>query len=204
MIRFNRFGAMVAIAVLGAALAACSTSTKVQRVDPGSTTDLSGQWNDTDSRLVSEEMIADMLSRPWIEQHRSNEGNRPAVIVGDVRNLSHEHINTETFINDIERAVINSGRVDFVANRAERDPVREERADQDLHAREDTRNAMGRELGADYMLSGSINTIVDAEGKRQVVFYQVDLELISMADNRKVWIGQKKIKKDIARGSFRP
>lgn len=204
MIRFNRFGAMVAIAVFGATLAACSTSTKVQRVDPGSTTDLSGQWNDTDSRLVSEEMIADMLSRPWIEQHRSNEGNRPAVIVGDVRNLSHEHINTETFINDIERAVINSGRVDFVANRAERDPVREERADQDLHAREDTRNAMGRELGADYMLSGSINTIVDAEGKRQVVFYQVDLELISMADNRKVWIGQKKIKKDIARGSFRP
>lgn len=204
MIRFNRFGAMVAIAVFGATLAACSTSTKVQRVDPGSTTDLSGQWNDTDSRLVSEEMIADMLSRPWIEQHRSTEGNRPAVIVGDVRNLSHEHINTETFINDIERAVINSGRVDFVANRAERDPVREERADQDLHAREDTRNAMGRELGADYMLSGSINTIVDAEGKRQVVFYQVDLELISMADNRKVWIGQKKIKKDIARGSFRP
>ncbi|HEX6928869.1 MAG TPA: penicillin-binding protein activator LpoB, partial [Gammaproteobacteria bacterium] len=45
---------------------------------------------------------------------------------------------------------------------------------------------------------------VDAEGNRQVVFYQVDLELISMADNRKVWIGQKKIKKDIANASFRP
>ena len=186
-----------------ATLAACG-STKVQRIDPGSTTDLSGNWNDTDSRLVSEEMIADMLSRPWIEQHRLGEGNRPAVIVGDIRNLSHEHINTRTFINDIERALINSGRVDFVANRTERESVRQERADQDVHASERTRNAMGRELGADYMLSGDINSIVDAEGKRQVVYYQVDLELISMADNRKVWIGQKEIKKDISRGSFRP
>ena len=203
MMRFNRFGALAAIAIACATLAACG-STKVQRIDPGSTTDLSGKWNDTDSRLVSEEMIADMLSRPWIEQHRAREGSQPAVIVGDVRNVTHEHIAVETFIKDIEREVINSGRVDFVANRSEREFVREERADQDLHASEGTRNAMGRELGADYMLSGSIKTIVDPDGKRQVVFYQVDLELISMADNRKVWIGQKKIKKDVERGSFRP
>ncbi|HEX6930168.1 MAG TPA: penicillin-binding protein activator LpoB [Gammaproteobacteria bacterium] len=186
-----------------AGLAACA-STQVERIDPDSTTDLSGHWNDTDSRLVSEEMIADMLSRPWIEHHRLEEGNRPAVIVGDIRNLSHEHINTRTFINDIERALINSGRVDFVANRTERESVREERADQDVHASESTRNAMGRELGADYMLSGNINSIIDAEDNRRVVYYQVDLELISMADNRKVWIGQKEIKKDISRGSFRP
>lgn len=191
------------IALVLAGVTACG-STKVQRVDPDTTIDLSGQWNDTDSRLVSEEMIADMLSRPWIEQHRASEGNRPAIIVGSIRNLSHEHINTQTFVKDIERALINSGRADFVASRSERDPVREERADQDVHAREDTRNAMGRELGADYMLTGSINTIVDAEGRRQLTFYQVDLELISMADNRKVWIGQKKIKKDIARSGFRP
>ena len=203
IMRLEQTRAFAIIAAVCIALAACS-STKVERIDPGSTTDLSGQWNDTDSRLVSEEMIADMLARPWIDQHRSREGGQPAVIVGDVRNLSHEHINVQTFIKDIERAMINSGRVDFVASRSERGSVREERADQDVHASEQTRNAMGRELGADYMLNGSINTIIDAEGKRQVVFYQVDLELISMADNRKVWIGQKKIKKDIARGSFRP
>jgi uncharacterized protein (TIGR02722 family) len=195
-------GNLLLALVLSAGLAACS-STKVQRLDPGTTTDLSGNWNDTDSRLVSEEMIADMLSRPWIEQHRSTLGNRPAVIVGNVRNLSHEHINVQTFVKDIERALINSGRADFVASRDERGQVREERADQDVHAREDTRNPMGRELGADYMLSGSINTIIDAEGRQQVIYYQVDLELISMADNRKVWLGQKKIKKNVQRGSFR-
>jgi len=200
---FKRISGILAVVVMCAGLAACG-SPRVARIDPGTTTDLSGRWNDTDSRLVSEEMISDMLSRPWIESHRASEGNRPAVIVGNVRNLSHEHINTQTFVKDMERALINSGRADFVASRAERDPVRDERKDQDTHSRADTRNAMGQELGADYMLSGSINTIVDAEGRRQVVFYQIDLELISMKDNRKVWLGQKKIKKDITGSSFRP
>lgn len=202
-IELKRQVALAVIASVALGLAGCG-GTKVARIDPGSTTDLSGRWNDTDSRLVSEEMISDMLSRPWIEQHRAEEGNKPAIIVGNVRNLSHEHINTQTFVKDIERALINSGRADFVADRTERDPVRNERRDQDVNARENTRNAMGQEVGADYMLSGTINTIVDAEGRRQVVYYQVDLELISMADNRKVWLGQKKIKKDITGSNFRP
>ena len=184
-------------------MTACSTSTKVERIEPGTVTDVSGNWNDTDSRLVSEEMIGDMLSRPWIESHRRTDGDMPTVIVGDVRNLSHEHINVKTFIADMERELINSGRVEFVASSSERTGVREERRDQDVNAREDTRNAMGREIGADYMLTGTINTIVDAEGRRQVTYYQVDLSLISMADNRKVWLGQKKIKKDIERASVR-
>lgn len=186
------------------AVAGCSTSTKVDRIGADTVTDVSGAWNDTDSRLVSKEMISDMLSRPWIEEHRRGEGNKPTVIVGQIRNLSHEHINVLTFVGDMERELINSGRVDFVASAVEREGVRGERLDQDVNAREDTRNAMGREVGADYMLSGTINTIVDAEGRRQVVYYQVDLTLISMSDNRKVWIGQKKIKKDIERGSYRP
>ncbi|MDX1455592.1 MAG: penicillin-binding protein activator LpoB [Gammaproteobacteria bacterium] len=194
----------MAVVLSATLLAACGSTPKVQRIDTESVTDLSGKWNDTDSRLVSQEMIADVLSRPWIEEHRRTEGNKPTIIVGSIRNLSHEHINVQTFVADMERELINSGRVDFVASSTERTGVREERLDQDLNSREDTRNAMGQEIGADYMLTGTINTIVDAEGRRQVTYYQVDLTLISMKDNRKVWIGQKKIKKDIQRSSYRP
>ena len=179
----------------------CSTS--VERVDSDSTIDLSGAWNDSDSRLVAEEMIQDALSRPWLNNFSSRTGERPAVIVGTVRNLSHEHINLRTFIADMERELVNSGRVDFVAAKDERGEIRDERLDQDLNARDATRNAAGQELGADFMLTGQINTIIDAEGKQQVRFYQVDLTLISMADNRKVWLGQKKIKKLIKNPSIR-
>ena len=97
-------------------------------------------------------------------------------------------------MNDLERAFVNSGRVDVVASKNERGDIREERADMDLNATEATRKAMGKETGADYMLIGSINTIVDAASSEQVRFYQVDLTLVSLADNRKVWVGQKEIK----------
>ena len=182
-------------------LAGCGTS--VQRIGSDETVDLSGAWNDTDSRLVAEEMIADALARPWIIDFSTRSGNRPAVIVGTVRNLSHEHINVKTFIADMERALINSGRVDFVASRDERGEIREERMDQDINASEATRNAAGQELGADFMLQGQINTIIDMEGKQQVRYYQVDLTLISLSDNRKVWVGQKKIKKLVKNSKLR-
>ncbi len=183
-------------------LSGCGTS--VERISPEEVTDLSGEWNDTDSRLVSEEMINDMLARPWIDQYVRANGNKPAVIVGQIRNLSHEHIAVQAFIGDIERALINSGRVDFVASSGERGQIRDERKDQDVHASEVTRNPAGQELGADYILIGTINTIVDTEGRDQVTYYQVDLNLVSLVDNRKAWVGQKKIKKFIERSRFRP
>ena len=103
----------------------------------------------------------------------------------------------------MERALINSGKVDFVATRSEREEIREERKDQDINAREDTRKAMGRELGADFILTGTINTIVDPSGDTQVRFYQVNMTLTSLADNRKVWVGQKDIRKLVTRSKLR-
>ncbi len=182
-----------------AALSACSTT--VERLDLSEAKDLSGAWNDTDSRLVSDEMIRDSLSRAWLQEWSGK--SKPAVIVGEVRNLSHEHINVNTFTLDVERALINSGKVDFGATKTERKGIREERKDQDIHAREDTRNPMGKELGADFILTGTINTIVDPSGSTQVRFYQVNMTLTSLADNRKVWIGQKEIRKLVTRSQLR-
>lgn len=189
------------ISVALAGLAACGQ--QVTRVESDSVTDLSGNWNDTDSRLVADEMIQDALSRSWLTRFSREQGKPPTVIVGEVRNLSHEHINTRTFIADIERALINSGEVEFVASSEERNEIRSERKDQDLHASEETRKAMGREIGADFMLKGTINTIIDAISDEQVRFYQVDLTLIDLANNRKVWVGQKKIKKTIEKSGLR-
>lgn len=186
-----------------AALMLNGCSTEVKRVGVDEVKDLSGNWNDTDSRLVSEEMIRDSLSGGWIARHEKKHKNQPTVIVGEMRNLSHEHINTRTFIADLERAFVNSGRVDVVASKTEREGIRDERKDMDLNASEKTRKAAGNETGADYMLIGTINTIIDASGKEQIRFYQIDLTLISTVDNRKVWTGQKKLKKDVTEATFR-
>jgi uncharacterized protein (TIGR02722 family) len=185
-----------------AVLAACAT--KVTRISPDEVKDLSGYWNDTDSQLVSKEMIQDALEQPWLGDYtRRHSGKPPVVIVGTIRNLSVEHINTDTFVTDMQRALINSGKVEFVAAGDQRGEVREERKDQDINAREDTRKAMGQEVGADFMMKGSINMIVDQSGDTNVRYYQVDLNLISLADNRIVWVGQKKIKKVVEKAKLR-
>ena len=182
----------------------CSSSKQVTRVDADTTIDLSGRWNDTDSRMVADEIIGDCLTHPWINDHGISAGGKPVVIVGGIRNKSMEHIAVATFISDIERAFINSGKVRTVSSSSERSEIREERADQGEFAALETVKRMGRELGADYMMTGEINTIEDREGGDQVVFYQTDLTLTNIETNEKIWIGQKKIKKFIGRSKFKP
>jgi len=189
--------------VTGLLLALAGCNPTVTRVESDTVTDLSGNWNDTDSRLVAEEMIQDVLSRSWLTKFNRAKGKPPTVIVGTVRNLSHEHINTRTFVADMERELINSGEVEFVASAQDRKEVRAEIKEQELNASEETRKALGQEIGADYMLQGSINTIVDAVSGEQARFYQIDLVLIELGTNRKVWVGQKKIKKTVEKGGFR-
>jgi len=189
------------ILAVGLLLAGCA-SVKVDRLDVDETVDLSGRWNDTDSRLVSEEMISDVLSRPWIDRYRAGRGKDPVVIVGSVRNRSDEHINTGTFVKDLERALINSGEVEFVAASGQRGEIREERKDQAAHASEATAKEEGEEIGADFMLQGAINTISDRIEGKEVKYYQVNLELIDIQSHRKAWIGDKKIKKLVKRSRF--
>lgn len=183
--------------VLG--LASCSSAPKITREDPTQQIDVSGDWNDTDSQMVSAEMIQDSLSRPWVDEFVMKKSTKPRVIVGTVLNKSHEHINTETFVKDLERELTNSGRVKFVASRDQRDEIRAERAEQAQNASVETAKSAGQEYGADYMLKGQINTIIDEAGKKALKYYQIELELIDMTTNEKAWIGQKKIKKLVER-----
>lgn len=194
MIPMNRQG-LVTAACAVLLLAGCGHETKVTRVDAGLVTDLSGRWNDTDSRMVAESMVKEALDYPWLSNFSQVNRRQPVVIVGTVLNNSHEHINVQTFITDLERELTNSQKVTFVAGKGERDEIRTERKEQAMYAREETQKAPGKETGADYMMKGSIATILDEADGTRAVFYQVDLQMIDLESNAKVWFGQKKIKK---------
>jgi len=161
--------------------------------------DLSGRWNDTDSQLVAEEMVKEALARPWLAKFLKEHGKNPTVIVGTIKNKTDEHIAIDTFQKDIERELTNSGSVDFVASKGERNEVRSEREDQQTYASDRTRKQMYDETGADYMLQGTLSKITDAAGGKRTFYYQVDMELVDMQRNVKVWFGNKKIKKFITR-----
>lgn len=188
------------IMLLGLMLVLTGCSTKVIREDVGKQIDLSGRWNDTDARMVAEEMISACLNSAWVNEFNKATGRTPTVIVGTIKNNSYEHINPDVFIESLQRALINSGRAVFVANKEERMDVREEREDQlKGNTEPSTISAKGHETGADFMLKGSINAVQDAVKGKYVMFYQVNLTLIDMKTNQKLWLGQKEIKKQVIR-----
>jgi penicillin-binding protein activator len=173
----------------------CS-SRHVQRVSSDQTIDLSGRWNDSDSKLCADDLTQQVLGEKWIpafeQQHNMN---KPSIVVGLVKNKSHEHIESETFIKDIEKAIIKNGSVRLVQAGDKREELRHERSDQQDFASKESAKKWGQELGADFILQGTINSIVDTYNKKQVVYYQIDLELTNLETNEIVWIGDKKIKK---------
>ncbi len=175
----------------------CGTR-KVERIDTEEVIDLSGRWNDSDSRMVAEAMVEQILEGQWLNNFReNNDGDRPVVIVGLVYNKSHEHIEAATFIKDVERAFINSGKVRLVQAGDKREELRAERAAQQEFASPETQKKWGQELGADFILNGDINSIVDTYKNERVNMYQVNLELTNIETNEIVWIGEKKIRKYI-------
>jgi penicillin-binding protein activator len=204
----SRTGRRLALAALLVAIGAAGCAKQVTRIAPEQAIDLSGRWNDVDSRIVADSIIRQSFEAVggvnWAMRHAQRSGGEmPTVIVGTIRNRSLEHVPVNTFVRDLERAYVNSGMVRVVASRDEREEIRDERYDQQEHASETTRSRLRAETGANYMLQGEIQSIEDREGRRAVVFYQVDMTLVNLETNERSWVGQHKIKKYIQRPRVR-
>ncbi len=168
---------------------------QVTRIDPSEQIDISGSWNATDSRITAQELRDQILSEKWLGNHLSSNKKKPVVIVGMITNKSHEHIEAETFMNDLERSFVQTDKVGLVQSGKKREEMRAEKADQQTNASQSTIKKFGLEKGADYILQGSINSIVDAFKRKKTVTYLVNLELTNIETNEVVWIGDKKIAK---------
>lgn len=180
-------------------LSFASCSRQITRVSPDQQIDLSGRWNDSDSKLAADALIDQVLNQGWIGNFKQEFNKKPVVTVGLITNKSSEHIDSDTYIKDIEKAILNDGRVRLVQAGAKREELRQERADQQDFASKETIKKWGRELGADFILQGDITSIIDSYKKEKVRYYQLNLELTNLESNELVWMGDKKIKKYINR-----
>ncbi len=199
----SRYLLLIVAALALVVLTGCSGGKQVTRVDVDEEIDLSGEWNDIDSQHVSAALETQITGSTWVEDFKAENGKKPYLIVGNIRNKSPEHIAVKTFIADLERSFINGGRIKVVASSEERDQIRGERADQQEFSSQETMKKWGLEKGADYMLMGEINMILDQEGGDQVKYYQVDCYLVDLEDNTKVWAGFEKIKKFVGRSKYK-
>ncbi|MDR2403261.1 MAG: penicillin-binding protein activator LpoB [Spirochaetaceae bacterium] len=179
----------------------CAT-TKVSRVDSDTQIDLSGYWNDTDVRIVCDSLIKACLDSPRVTQAIAQKGRLPVILIGSFRNDSDEHIDTSIISKTMEIVIFNSGKADFVAGGDTRNELRAERQDQQGNASEATAKTLANETGADFLLTGSVKTIVDRAGGTSTRTYFVSAELSNIETNARLWMDQNsEIKKVIRRSS---
>jgi penicillin-binding protein activator len=181
------------------ALLLVSCARSVTRIDPSQQIDLSGRWNDSDSRQVSQKMINELLASDKFKEYSKTLGKKPTIIVGVVRNKTSEHTDADNYVKKIELAIYNSGVADLVESDTFRDKIREERAQQQDFASPATVSQWGKETGANLMLFGEMTSETDTYNKRRVVNYITTLFLTDMETNTRIWYGQQEIKKDIRR-----
>lgn len=169
----------------------------VSRIDPASQTDLSGRWNDSDSKMVAEKMVNDFLSNEKYKEYAKAFGHKPAIIVGLIKNKTAEHVDADNYIKKFEVAIYNSGVADMLESGDFRDKLRLERVQQQDFASAETTSKWGLETGADLVLFGEMTSETDVYGKRRTVNYITTLYLTDLETNKRIWYGQHEIKKFI-------
>src|SRR3569832_2430655 len=111
------------------------TAFRVTRASTDQVTDLSGRWNDTDSRLVAEKMLEELTDSPWLalfqqthlkkmqklrseenekKKNKTNKDKKPKNNKKTKQNKNQKQKKADTFIKDLERALIKEGRVRIV------------------------------------------------------------------------------------------
>ncbi|MCC6659412.1 MAG: penicillin-binding protein activator LpoB [Phycisphaerales bacterium] len=173
----------------------------VKRHDPKEVRDLDYRFDEDDAREVANAMIADCLSRPWIDRWEAgHDGKRPLIVVGNVANNTQDYINTELFTDPIQKELLNSGRVRVKAQKDLRQELRDERLDTKFNDPA-TVKAIAKEVNADFMLVGRVadNKERSNDGRRVISYYKVTLELIDIETAEKTWIGDHDIEKTAAR-----
>lgn len=149
-----------------------------------------GHWNEMDARVTAEALVREALDHPWSQRFTQMEGHAPMVIMGSVVTHTPEQLNTQPFIQAIERALSQAKQVRFVPDTGQS----AQRA-----ARERAVPLTRQEVGADFVVQGSIESLVDEQASTRAIVYQVDVEIIDIASNLRVWLGQKTVKKLVER-----
>lgn len=196
--RSIQIASVSALAALALGLGACQpTRREVSRVPAETPVDVDYRFNDVDARQVWQGMVNDATFRGWLDRWTQENGRRPVILIGSIKNNTQDYINTKLFTRNFEREMLNSGRVRVAAARDDRGELRDERLQGQEWNSPATRKIMKNELGADLMLLGDINDMQDRslDGRTVVKYFQVNFDLTDIETNEKAWIGNVEIKK---------
>ena len=197
----NKSLLLSATAILTMLLTNCSTN-RIDYVDPEGVDTTSINFNSTDLQTTTQKMVEGMLSSPAVAKITSNE-KPPVVFFSTIKNETAEHINTEMLANTVSTEIINSGKFQFT----DMSQVQNMKTQIDYQAQsgmvdQKTAVKMGKQIGAEYMLYGSIADLKSVNSDQKSLFFLITLKMINVKTGIIVWQDQKKIRKLQKRSTF--
>ena len=192
---------LLSMMMLAATVALAGCAAKVDYGDATARETVTTDFGSTDLQMIAAKMVDDMLVFPPVVQMTSS--RRPVAFVDTIKNKTSEHIDTESITDTIQSKLINSGKFRFV------DMTVVERVRQQLDYQansgmvdEATAVAMGRQIGAEFMLYGNMSSIVKRDSSTKDVYYKFTLKLMNLQTGIIEWSGEKEIRKTRSKSLF--
>lgn len=163
---------------------------KGQYDDPNRENLLTDQWSETDMQKSVSEMVTSLLAHPKIAQATKP----PIIMVTKLQNKTSEHIDTQSIMDMVRVELSQSGKVSFV-DREAREDIDTEYEYQNSGKVGHNKSDPGQQIGADYILNGRMDSIVQEAGKDKTVYYKLTLNMTDLKTNLIIWTNQKQIRK---------
>ncbi|MCB0351168.1 MAG: penicillin-binding protein activator LpoB [Bdellovibrionales bacterium] len=182
------------VAFIGSMISACGPRAFVKGgydEDVNSENLMNDRWSETDMQKVVKDLVASAIKNDAI----ANAKRPPILMVTKLQNKTSEHIDTQSITDMITVDLSSSGKVQFV-DKAARDDISEEYDYQDsgMVSRE-TKKGKGKQVGADLIMNGRIDSIVQEVGKNKSIYYKITLNMTNLSTGLIVWTDQKQIRK---------
>jgi len=177
----------------------------VRTVDPSDPTVQTLDINQADINDAARNMVSSMLNAPAVAEVTS--GERPTIVIIPIRldaaSLTNSNINTDALTTLVRGQIINSGAFQFV-DKTRRDDIGEELDYQRNSGavRPDTAAEIGRQVGADYILEGSLSGFDDFNQKTRRVGYVITLTLQDIESGLILWQETQQVAKEQKKGLF--
>lgn len=159
--------------------------------DPNKENLMNDQWSETDMQVVVKSMVDSMIAHPAIQ----NKKVPPVLMVTKLQNKTSEHIDTQSIMDMVRVELSKTGKVAFIDKEAREDVADEYDYQGSGMVEEGTRKGPGGQIGADFIVNGRIDSIVQEVGKDKTVYYKITLNLTNLKTTMIAWTDNKQIRK---------
>lgn len=159
---------------------------------------MNDQWSETDMQKAVQDLVASLMTSPAINQSKK----LPVVMVTGLQNKTSEHIDTQSVMDMIRVELMKSGKVGFIDKEARQDISDEYNYQNSGMVAEETKKGPGGQVGADFIINGRLDSIVQEVGKDKSVYYKLTLNLTNLKSSMITWSDQKQIRKTFKKKSI--